>query len=612
MKMLMLHASLIKYRITEKALKEPEEAISPEGSFQEALVVFTTVEENDDEGVVKRATEEITRQAREVEAERVVIYPYAHLSSALASPGVSLALIKDLASALQERDVEVHRVPFGWYKSFEIHVKGHPLSEALREISPAEGVKKGREEVTAAISHRYFIVDPTGEIVQIDLDEKLEDVELLRENPALLKYILAEEKGVKPGEEPPSIKSMRRLEIADYEEASDSGHFRFYPKGTFILNALKEWADSMARELEALEVSTPFIYSWERDDIRGQTESFHERHYVVYGSDKRPFVLRFASDFGLFRMISEATLSWRNLPFRMYEYSMSFRLERSGELKGLKRLRAFHMPDIHSFAADLEMGWEEFEKIFTLYLERAAETGVEFALVFRVVEDFWESSKEKILNLMKRSEAPAFVDVLSGMKHYWVIKSELQAVDSVGGNLQLATVQLDVEDSERYGITYIDREGKERGAIIVHCSIGSLERWLYALLEEAHKMEYPSLPLWLAPTQLRFIPVSEEYVEVCEEMASLLEGRVDIDDRDLSVGRRIRDASREWVNMIVVVGKKEIEEGLLPVRFRSGKVEEMTLEDIQRIIYEEMEGFPYLPLPLPKRLSKRFTFTGSS
>jgi len=126
MKMLMLHASLIKYRITEKALKEPEEAISPEGSFQEALVVFTTVEENDDEGVVKRATEEITRQAREVEAERVVIYPYAHLSSALASPGVSLALIKDLASALQEGGVEVHRVPFGWYKSFEIHVKGTP------------------------------------------------------------------------------------------------------------------------------------------------------------------------------------------------------------------------------------------------------------------------------------------------------------------------------------------------------------------------------------------------------------------------------------------------------------------------------------------------------
>lgn len=612
MKMLMLHASLLKYRITEKALEKPEDAPCPEESFKEALVVFTSVEEGDDEGVVRRAKEEVARQAREVGAERVVIYPYAHLSSDLAPPEASLVIIKELASALEGEGFEVHRTPFGWYKSFEVHVKGHPLSEAFREISAAEGVKKRREEVTASISHRYFIVSPKGEIAPVDLEGDLEEAGVLRENPALMKYIMAEEKGVKPGEEPPSIKSMRRLEIADYEEASDSGHFRFYPKGTFLLNTLKEWADSMARELEALEISTPLIYSWEREDIRGQTESFHERHYVVYGSDRRPFVLRFASDFGLFRMISEATLSFRNLPLRMYEYSMSFRLERRGELKGLKRLRAFHMPDIHSFTADLDMGWEEFERIFTLYLERTAETGVEFAVVFRVVEEFWESSKERITGLIRNSGVPAFVDVLSGMKHYWVIKSELQAIDSVGGNLQLATVQLDVEDSERYGITFTDRDGKEKGAIIVHCSIGSLERWIYAILEEAHKMEYPSLPLWLAPTQLRFIPVGEEHVEVCEQMANSLEGRIDIDDRNLSVGKRIRDASREWVNMIVVVGDREVESGILPVRFRSGKVEEMSLEDIQRLIYEEMEGFPYLPLPLPRRLSRRFTFTGSS
>ena len=612
MKMLMLHVSEIEYSITEKATKVAEEISEKGEKWDEALVVFISVEEGDagDPGVLQAATSEILKQVAEVSAERVVIYPYAHLSSNLAPPAESLELLKSLHKTLADK-MEVHRVPFGWYKSFRLHVKGHPLSEAFREIIPGKGVTKKREDITALISHRYFILDEGGKVHEVDIEGDISENPIVAQDPTMLKYILSEEKGVKPGKEPPSIKSMVRLEIADYEEASDSGHFRFYPKGTFLINTLKEWSDEMARDLGALEISTPLIYSWEREDIRGQTESFHERHYVVYGTDRTPFVLRFASDFGLFRMMSEAILSIRSLPIRMYEFSRSFRLERRGELKGLKRLRAFLMPDIHSFAKDLEMGWEEFRTIFHLYLERARETGVEFAVVFRVVEEFWEESRERIVDLVKESGVKAFVDVLSGMKHYWVIKSEFQAIDSVGGNLQLSTVQLDVEDSERYGITYTDREGRERGAIIVHCSIGSIERWIYALLEEAHKMEYPSLPLWLAPTQVRLIPVSSEYVEVCERIADALQARVDIDDRDEKVGRKIRDASREWVNMIIVIGEKEVKSGLLPVRFRSGRVEEMRLEELQNLIEEEMEGYPFLPLPLPRLLSRRFSFTGS-
>jgi len=404
---------------------------------------------------------------------------------------------------------------------------------------------------------------------------------------------------------------MQRLELIDYEEATDSGHFKLYPKGDLIFELLADWATYVATEkIGAIKIDTPIMYDWSLPDIRGQTASFHERHYTLETEDGKEFVLRFAGDFGLFRTMKNATVSYKQLPLRVYEFSKSFRYEQRGELSGLKRLRAFHMPDIHCFAKDLEEGWEEFQFIHRNYSDHADGTGVEWALGFRIVKEFYEENKDKIIEMLKYSKRPALIETLSGAKHYWVVKNELQAMDSVGGNCQLGTVQLDVDDAERYGITYFDENGESKGCIINHSSIGSIERWIYAILEEALKKEKPELPLWLAPTQVRFIPVGAEFVDDCVKLAKSLDARADVDDRDDSVSKKIRDAEREWINMIIVFGQKEKEGNKLPVRFRSGEVKEMALDDIQRTIETELKHRPFRKLTLPMLLSKRIIFRG--
>ncbi len=180
------------------------------------------------------------------------------------------------------------------------------------------------------------------------------------------------------------------------------------------------------------------------------------------------------------------------------------------------------------------------------------------------------------------------------------------------GACQLSTVQLDVEDAERYGIVYADKDGEKKGCIICHCSIGSIERWIYIVLEDALKKEKHEIQFWLAPTQIRLIPVREEFAAECEKIAEKLKGmaRVDIDDRNEKLGRKIRDAGREWINMVIVVGEKEINSRIYPVRLRDDTLLEVDFEQLMELVRERMREYPFRELSLPLKLSGRITFRG--
>jgi threonyl-tRNA synthetase len=613
MKLLFIHADYMEYearqptKFAESILDEVKK-----GRMEEVLVAFTAIEKQDEKdplGSAEAAANEISEVAKKVKTDNVMLYAYAHLSPSLANPDKALEIFKDIEIKLKEQELNVHRSPFGWYKSFNISCKGHPLSELSRSVELEEKAVT-REEVVEKIESEYYVLTPEGEEFKFH-PEDVESLEVLDRYPTLKAFVMAEEVKGQPKGEPPSIKEMKRLELIDHEDASDSGHFKFFPKGALIFDLLREWATYVATEkIGAIQIETPILYDWSLPDIKGQTASFHERHYTIETEEGKELVLRFAGDFGLFRMMKNATMSYKQLPIRVYEFSKSFRYEQRGELSGLKRLRGFHMPDIHCFAKDLEQGWDEFQWIHRNYSDHADGTGVEWTIGFRIVKEFYENHKDKIIEMLKYSKRPALIETLSEAKHYWVVKNELQAVDSVGGNCQLGTVQLDVEDAERYGITYYDEKGEAKGCIISHSSIGSIERWIYAILEEALKKEKPELPLWLAPTQIRFVPVSQDFVEDCAELAASLKARVDVDDRDDSVGRKIREAEREWVNMIIVYGQKEKDGDTLPVRIRSGEVKDLPLDEIQLIVEKELRNRPYKGLPLPMLLSKRIVFRG--
>jgi len=612
LRLLLIHTDYIEFEAKEpvKGIAEEIDENLKRLRAPEALAVFVSVEEDDpsnEEDIIEEAIANIIDVFKKVNAERIVLYPYVHLTNKPSHPEDAKRIVIKMFEKLRDKGIEVYRAPFGWYKAFELKCKGHPLSELSRTIIPRP---KGREEIVAEITSEYYIIYPDGRVEHIEDLEKMDLGSI--EDKALRLYIESEELGIERKGTPPSVNAMRKLELVDYEPASDSGNMRIYPKGAVLFNVLVSWAKKIALEdLKAMEIITPLIYDWSEPDIREQAESFHERHYIVKTPDERKkFVLRFAADFGLFKMMKDATLSYKNLPIRIFEFARSFRYERSGEISGLKRLRSFHMPDLHSFCADIEQGWEEFVTLFRHYKRLTDATGIEYAIVFRAAREWWERLRDKLVDLVKESGKPAFVEVLSKMKHYWAIKNEFQAIDSMGGNVQLATVQLDVVDAARYGIYYIDAEGQKRGCIIVHSSIGSIERWIYAVLEEALKKEKPEIPFWLSPIQIRLIPVNDDYVEDCLKLASEIRARVDVDDRDISVAKKIRDAEREWVNMIVVYGEKEKASGKLPVRFRDGHIEEMTIEELKERVKELLGSYPFVPLYLPVRLSLRPKFVG--
>ena len=474
-----------------------------------------------------------------------------------------------------------------------------------------------REEIVAKIQHRFLILKEDGREIPINLETFPEKEQIREDFPELARLIDFEVLGKKPGTPPPSIQIMRRLELIDYEPASDSGHFRFYPNGTLLLKLLEEWAEEIAvKRFGAMQIETPILYDWNHKAIRSQAESFHERHYMVHVPyhPEKEFVLRFAGDFGLFCMVSNAQISYRHLPLRIYEYSKSYRYERSGELIGLRRLRGFSMPDIHSFCSDITQSWEEYKELYRNYSDLANSAKIEYAIVFRVVEGFFCKYKEQIVSMLQYSGKPALIELLSEMKHYWAVKHEFQGLDSVGGACQIATVQLDVKDAEKYGIVFTNKDGEKQGCVICHSSIGALERWIYLILEAAQKEKVPQFPMWLAPCQARIIPVSEQFTEIAIKVATKLRNgnvRAEVDDRAETVGNRVRLAETNWVPYTLVVGQKEKESALLSIKKRGAKDRIlMSLEKLIEEISNETKGMPFRQSTLPILMSKRPVFYG--
>jgi threonyl-tRNA synthetase len=198
-------------------------------------------------------------------------------------------------------------------------------------------------------------------------------------------------------------------------------------------------------------------------------------------------------------------------------------------------------------------------------------------------------------------------------KYYWRINIEFNYIDSQMKPIETATVQIDVGNSKRFGISYVDKDGNRNYPIIIHTAIhGSLERFLYEFLEEAHKMslrgDKPMLPIWLSPTQIRIIPVTQDHVGKAIEIAEVINSkgfRCDVDDRELTVSKKVRDAEKEWIPYIIVLGEEEISSGAYKVRIRNAGVKELDLDGVVSLIRDAVKDMPRLPLYYPVRVSLR-------
>jgi len=322
-------------------------------------------------------------------------------------------------------------------------------------------------------------------------------------------------------------------------------------------------------------------------------------------------------------MLHDAQISYKQLPLKIYELTKySFRKEKSGELVGLRRLRGFTMPDCHALCADLNQAKKEFTSRFKLckeVLEGLELSKEDYELAIRFTKDFYKENKDFITSLAKLLGKPVLIEMWNERFFYFILKWEFNFVDNLDKASALSTDQIDIENAERYGITYVDVKGEKRYPLILHCSpSGAIERCVYALLEKAYREQrkgnVPILPLWLSPIQVRVIPVSEKFVEDAEKIMEKIEKsriRVDLDDRPLTMQKKVREAETEWINYVLVIGPKEIDSGILQVRNREAKaMRKMRLREFVSEMKEKTNDKPFKPLTLPRYLSERPRFFG--
>jgi len=561
--------------------------------------------------------------------DKVLVYPWAHLSKFLSKEANAMEVCPKIVENLLEKGIESKFSPFGWYKSFKINCIGHELAEMYRDVKLAI---KPEEQVKNSI---FKVITTSGEEIDLefDKDQKLLPPQEIKEEDFQL--FLNSELGsriIDKAIEPAHIKVMKEFELLDFDPNTDTGNFRWYTKGIIMKNLIKNYIEDRLIDYGAILIDTPVMYTVKNKKLTAQTARFPARSYwVESGSDR--YLLRYACDFLLFDLFSQMNFKPHYLPLRAYEYEQyAFRRELEGELSGLRRLRAFIMPDMHTMCKDIESSVDEFIKQYELIKSLERDLGIKSYVIFRVTQDFYKENKNWIIDLIKTEKHPALLELWEDRYYYYILKFERNVLSTHGKSATLATNQIDVESSldymidndgverQKYNISFIDDDGKVKHPIILHNSpTGAIERILWGLIESAIRNSeklIPGFKTWLSPIQVRIITVSNEQNEYGEKLLNILNSedfRTDFDDREETVGKKIRQSEIEWIPYTIIIGKKEQQNQTISIRKRLigepfgprrqtfKQINNVKLEKLFEMLEEDTINFPKYKLPIPFR-----------
>src|SRR6267143_161998 len=558
MRLLLIHADKFEYESKEKAVKEPESIRdhAKKGMLQDGLVVFTTVEKGDEaspENTATNAATSIEEVLGWLKTNRVMIYPYAHLSTDLAGREPAIETLKILEGKLAEKGYEVSRAPFGWYKSFTIPAKGHPLSALSRTVTSGQQTR----HVSPALKSEYMVMDEKGE---------LHDPESFQYGPGMKEFkSLVEKEALKKGRtggEPRYLEYARRFGL-EWESYADLGQMRFGPESDMIIQLLSDYANMVIRTIgiPILNGRGTNMFDVDVKPIKEHLQLFGSRAYEL-DVDERTFVLRYAACFQQFSMVKDWTLSYRTLPFGTFEVADSYRLEQSGELLLSFRLRKFLMPDLHIYLKNVGEAIRIGDKIHRTIYDEIRKINREYVSIYNTTRSFFQHNKELFIEMARVEKKPLLLNFVPEGHYYWVLNVEYNIVDDLDRPREIGTFQIDVGNAQRFDIHYANEKGEREYPVIIHTAvIGGLERYLFALLDSAVRMERqgkkPMLPVWVSPVHARVIPLSKQLVKDGMVILEKLEEagiRADLDDRDDTLQSRIRDAELSWVPYIVVFG----------------------------------------------------------
>ncbi|TFH30478.1 MAG: threonine--tRNA ligase [Promethearchaeota archaeon] len=603
--------------------------------FNEGLV--KAQEKGFREGENPKQLKELILDPAMYKVEKILVYPWAHLSNFLSQESVAMDVCPLIKSMLEDKGYEAYFSPFGWYKAFSLNCLGHEVAEMYRDVPLA----LLSTDVRASSVFKIVNPDKSIEFFCDSSEESKKKAKIPKKYPKdfrdFIKAEVLSSRGAER-EEPAHIGLMKRFELADFDDATDAGNFRWYTKGLLMKNLLREYVENQVVDNGAIYVDTPVMYTVKNKKLTAQTARFPARTYWVHSGNNR-YLLRFASDFLLFNMFSQMNIRADQLPIRVYEYEQyAFRREQAGELAGLRRLRAFTMPDLHSLCKDLPQAVDEFKSQFLLSNKILRDFGLKSYMIIRTTEEFWEENSEWILDIIASESEPALIELWPDRYYYFILKYERPILSAQGHTACLCTNQIDVESAQefveqygekrqKYDIKWHDKSGETGHPIILHNSpSGAIERIIWALLETSERYKdskVPGFPTWLHPTQCRVLSISEKELPYAAKIADALNSqqiRCDLDDRDEKIGKKIRSAEIEWIPYTIVVGSTEMENNTISVRkrltgqdFKDGitneQINDIPLEEITQLIEKELAGFPRKQLPLPfRKLSSRVSF----
>ncbi len=555
MKILTLHCDYITFQANKKAFKDASELTEDEKkehTVKECLVILTAVESGDGQKEFDDMIAAIKKTASDVKTQTLVIYPYAHLSSNLAKPAVALEMLKQAESDLK-KEYKVTRAPFGYYKTFELKCKGHPLSELSKQFG---GIASSSSQVKSTPSVEKELTSDDIKRLLHEMNATKLDTSKLKDNDH---RILGQ-----------------RLELFGFNEVSPGAVF-WHAAGLSIYNRLVELARRMQDERGYEEIATPQILNTALWKVSGHWNHYKDNMFIT-SYETRDMGVKPMNCPGAMLVYKSKSRSYKDLPLRMSEFGVVHRQELSGVLAGLFRVIRFTQDDTHIFCTEEQIESEirgllelidfYYKKLFKFDYHLELSTRPE---KFLGTKEQWDHAEQSLESALKKSKTPYKINKGDGA--FYGPKIDLHIKDSLGRSWQCGTIQLDSQIPARFDCKYTGPDGKEHTPLVIHRALfGSMERFIGILLEHTNG----NLPLWLSPRQVRIINFTDRNAKATQKIHAELKKalplmKIDLDLRTDTVQAKVRDAELLKINYIVVVGDKEEKSKTLAVRPRGEK-----------------------------------------
>ena len=357
----------------------------------------------------------------------------------------------------------------------------------------------------------------------------------------------------------------------------------FLPKGMALRNELENFWREVHHEFDYEEIRTPIILNKQLWETSGHWFHYRENMYTTIIDDEEYAIKPMNCPGGILVYQNEMH-SYRDFPLRYAELGLVHRHELSGALHGLFRVRAFTQDDAHVFMLPDQMQ-SELMKVIELFDRIYSQFGLKYHVELSTKPDnamgddaIWEAATEALRNAIEAKGIPYVINPGDGA--FYGPKLDYHIEDSLGRTWQCGTIQLDMNLPERFQIDYVGEDGQKHRPIMIHrACFGSMERFI-GILTEHYAGAFPT---WMAPVQVKILPISEKHVEYAKELAKQMHRdyvRVEVDDRSEKIGYKIRQAQMAKVPYMLVVGDKEVEEGTVNVRKHGG-------DELGSVLFEE-------------------------